>query len=210
MRVVGNDRFLLDSGAFSYMNGAHVTLEQMEAYVNRYIEFITSHNVKQFIEIDVDNIFGLQQVELWRKRMERAAGHPCIPVWHKGRGVEYWKWMCREYSYVAIGGLVFHVRKQEYGLIQKLVVYARQHGVKVHGLGFTKTTLLPEFPFYSVDSASWTVGAALGRQCYTFNHGNMEVHKIKGNGFKTDLDKLVAHNMQEWVKYQKFMDGVAW
>ena len=29
MSIVGNDNFLLDSGAFSYMNGAQVTLEQM-------------------------------------------------------------------------------------------------------------------------------------------------------------------------------------
>ena len=30
MSIVGNDNFLLDSGAFSYMNGAKVTLSQMD------------------------------------------------------------------------------------------------------------------------------------------------------------------------------------
>ena len=105
MQAVGNDNFLLDSGAFSYMNGQKVTLEQMEAYVDRYIDFIVKYKVKHFIEIDVDNIFGLAKVEEWRRKMERTAGRQCIPVWHKGRGVEYWKKMCREYKYVAIGGL---------------------------------------------------------------------------------------------------------
>lgn len=63
MQAVGNDNFLLDSGAFSYMNGQKVTLEQMEAYVDRYIDFIVKYKVKHFIEIDVDNIFGLAKVE---------------------------------------------------------------------------------------------------------------------------------------------------
>ena len=101
---------------------------------------------------DRDNIFGLSKVEEWRRKMERTTGRQCIPVWHKGRGVEYWKKMCREYKYVAIGGLVFHVKKQEYELIKKLVHYAAVRGVKVHGLGFTKTKSLNEYEFYSVDS----------------------------------------------------------
>ena len=52
----------------------------------------------------------------------------------KDAGVDYWKRMCQEYRYVAIGGLVFHVKKQEYELIRRLVHYAAVRGVKVHGL----------------------------------------------------------------------------
>lgn len=208
MQAVGNDNFLLDSGAFSYMNGQKVTLEQMEAYVDRYIDFIVKYKVKYFIEIDVDNIFGLAKVEEWRRKMERTAGRQCIPVWHKGRGVEYWKKMCREYKYVAIGGLVFHVKKQEYELIKKLVHYAAVRGVKVHGLGFTKTKSLNEYEFYSVDSASWTIAAARGQQIHTFNKDHIEPKKLNKQGRKVDLGKLISHNMGEWVKFQKYMDGV--
>ena len=139
LELVGNENFLLDSGAFSYMNGAKITLEEMQNYINRYIKFINDYNIKYFFEIDVDNIFGLKQVEKWRKQIELETNKKCIPVWHKGRGVDYWKYMCSNYDYVAIGGLVFHVKKQEYELIRKLVYYAYKKGVKVHGLGFTKT-----------------------------------------------------------------------
>ncbi len=210
LKSVSNENFLLDSGAFSYMNGAKVTLEQMDRYVDRYAEYIVSRGIRQFIEIDVDNIFGLKQVERWRKKLETAAGRQCIPVWHKGRGVEYWKQMCRQYRYVAVGGLVFHVRREEYGLIQKLVEYAYNRGVKVHGLGFTKTRELQKYRFYSVDSASWTVGAALGQQRYIFRDGMMKVRRIHKEGKKVQLDKLIAHNMVEWVKFQKYMNGVKW
>lgn len=58
MNDVGNDNFLLDSGAFSYMNGADVTLKAMQFYVERYIHFIIQNDVKHYFEIDVDNIFG--------------------------------------------------------------------------------------------------------------------------------------------------------
>lgn len=109
MGTVGRENFLLDSGAYSYMNGRPVTLSDMDRYVNRYINFIKNNQVKYYFEIDVDNIFGLEQVENWRKKIELATGQRCIPVWHKGRGVEYFKQMCRDYSYIAIGGLVFHV-----------------------------------------------------------------------------------------------------
>ncbi len=208
MRIVGNDNFLLDSGAFSYMNGAKVTLQQMEEYVNKYIDFIVQNKIKHFFEIDVDNIFGLEQVEAWRRKIETAAGCQCIPVWHKGRGVEYWKRMCSEYGYVAIGGLVFHVKKQEYDLIRRLVDYAYYNGVKVHGLGFTKTKELHKYKFYSVDSASWTVSAARGQQIHTFVDGHIESRQLNKGNKKVKLAPLVAHNMVEWTKFQKYMDGV--
>lgn len=210
MHEVGNENFLLDSGAFSYMNGAQITLEQMDVYVERYAQFIADYKIQNFIEIDVDNIFGLQQVERWRKRLESAAGRQCIPVWHKGRGVEYWKQMCRDYPYVAIGGLVFHVKRQEYGAIQKMVSYARERGVKVHGLGFTKTRELHNYAFYSVDSASWSLSAARGRQIYFFKNGVMENRQIGNPDRKVDISKLAAHNFKEWTKYQKYMDRVRW
>lgn len=206
MKVVGNDNFLLDSGAFSYMNGAKVTLEQMGNYVQKYISFIKTYKIKHYFQIDVDNIFGLEKVEKWTRKMESEIGYPCIPVWHKGRGVEYWKRMCKEYKYIAIGGLVFHVKTQEYDLIRKLVEYAYNHGVKVHGLGFTKTKILPNFKFYSVDSASWTIAAARGQQIYYFQNGEMKGRKLDKNNKKVNIQKLISHNMKEWVKFQKYMD----
>ena len=145
---------------------------------------------------------------MWRRRIERAAGKPCIPVWHKGRGVDYWKWMCRSYNRVAVGGLVFHVKKQEYDSIRRMVEYAYERGVKVHGLGFTKTTMLHEFKFDSVDSASWSLGAARGQQIHFFKDGIIKMRQLDKNGKKVDLGKLAYHNMCEWCKFQRYMDGV--
>lgn len=206
----GRENFLLDSGAFSFMSGAECSKEQLEGYMDRYIDFINRYDVKYFFELDVDTIFGIEFVERLRQKLEMKTGKPCIPVWHKGRGVEYWKRMCDHYKYVAIGGLVFHVKKSEYEAIRKMVAYARGKGVKVHGLGFTKTRELENYDFYSVDSASWTKAAALGQQIHFFNGRAIETRQLKKGNKKVNLSKLVAHNMIEWCKYQRYMDKKRW
>ena len=112
IKIVGKKNFLLDSGAFSYMNGKQISKNDMDIYVRKYIRFICQYEVPYFFEMDVDKIFGLETVESWRKQIEIQTGKKCIPVWHKQRGVEYWKKMCRNYDYIAIGGLVLGAKKQ--------------------------------------------------------------------------------------------------
>lgn len=207
---VGPDNFLLDSGAFSFMSGAECSKEELTHYMERYIQFINQNNVKYFFELDVDTIFGIDFVHELRKRLEQETQKQCIPVWHKGRGIEYWKWMCNNYKYIAIGGLVFHVKKQEYKSIKKMVDYAYKKGVKVHGLGFTKTKELDDWKFYSVDSASWTKAAALGQQVHFFNGKEISSRQLKKGDKKVKLGNLVAHNLGEWCKYQKYMNLKRW
>lgn len=203
---VGVENFLLDSGAFSYMSGAKCSKEMLLEYLDKYINFINKHNIKYFFELDVDTIFGIEFVEQMRKKLEKETQKQCIPVWHKSRGIQYWKDMCKDYKYIAIGGLVFHVKKQEYPLIKKMVDYAYYNGVKVHGLGFTKTKELKNYKFYSVDSASWTKSAALGQQIHFFNGEYITSRQLQKNNKKANLSKLVSHNMGEWVKFQKYMN----
>lgn len=204
---VGADNFLLDSGAFSYLNGAKATINEMNKYIERYIQFINTYNIKYYFELDVDVIFGIEIVEKWRHLLENRTGTKSIPVWHKERGVEYWKRMCQEYDYIAIGGLVTNVKKQEFDGIRKLVHYAYNLGVRVHGLGFTKTKELRHYKFYSVDSSSWLAGSVRGQQMYHFKNGELSQHQIKTKE-RLNLSLLAAHNFGEWVKYQKFMEGI--
>lgn len=206
----GVDNFLLDSGAFSFMSGAQCSKESLWKYAEQYAEFIIRNGVKYYFELDVDTIYGIEFVEKIRTMLEQRSGVKCIPVWHKGRGVEYFKRMCREYDYIAIGGLVFHVKQSEWELIRKLVQYAYMHGVKVHGLGFTKTKELEKYKWYSVDSSSWTKAAARGQQRHDFVNGQIVARKINGNGQRVYLSKLITHNGIEWCKYQRYMDGKRW
>lgn len=211
LKLAGGENFLLDSGAFSYMNGKKCTKEMLLEYLDKYIDFINKYDVKYFFELDVDTIFGIDFVEILRSKLEKETNKQCIPVWHKSRGVEYWKRMVRDYKYIAIGGLVFHVKKQEWPLIKKMVDYAYINGVKVHGLGFTKTRLLKDWHFYSVDSISWKIEGTLGQVYVIFNGEYIQRIKRIGDGNKkVKLRKLINHNCIEWCKYQKYMDEKGW
>lgn len=201
------ENFLLDSGAFSFMSGANCTKASLEEYMDKYIQFINENDIKYFFELDVDTIFGIEYVESLRGRLEKRTGKKCIPVWHKSRGTEYWKWMCANYPYVAIGGLVFHVKKQEYDAIRRMVDYAYNLGVKVHGLGFTRTKELDNYKFYSVDSSSYTKSAAMGQQLHSFNGKEIVSRRIEKGNKKVLLSKLIRHNYDEWRKYQRYMDS---
>lgn len=202
---VGKENFLLDSGAFSFMSGKKCSKEMLVDYCDQYIDFINKYDVTQFFEIDVDTIYGIEFVEQLRSRIESKTGKRVIPVWHKGRGIEYWKQMVNQYDYIAIGGLVFHVKQQEWKYIKKLVDYAYFKGKKVHGLGFTKTNILDQFHWYSVDSTSWKMSALRGQNIQMFNNGQMTQRKLITDGKKADLSKLALHNGLEWCKYQRYM-----
>lgn len=205
LKDAGKENFLLDSGAFSFMSGAECSKERLEEYMDRYIAFINKYDVRYFFELDVDTIFGIEFVEKLRSRLEKQTGKKCIPVWHKGRGIEYFKKMVEEYDYIAIGGLVFHVKPSEYELIRKMVSYAKMKGVKVHGLGFTKTRELEKYKFYSVDSCSWAKSAVFGGTLQVFNGKYIENRRLDPR-YKKNLQKVAIFNWKEWVKYQKYMD----
>lgn len=203
----GRENFLLDSGAFSFMVGAKCDKETLYDYCDRYISFINKYDVKYFFEMDVDTIFGIEFVEMLREKIERETDKKPIPVWHKSRGIDYWKKMVEDYDYIAIGGLVTHVKKQEWEYIKKLVDYAYFKGVKVHGLGFTKTQILEDWHFYSVDSASWTKSGALGQQVMTFDGKSIKTRRADTGDKKAALSKIVLYNGLEWCKYQRYMDS---
>lgn len=208
--LTGVDNFLLDSGAFSFMSGKKCSKESLWNYQQEYIKYINSRDVKFFFELDVDTIFGLDFVHKLRAELEEKTGKKAIPVWHKSRGVDYWKQMVEGYKYVAIGGLVFHVMPKEYELIRKMVAYARAKGVKVHGLGFTKTSKLEKYAFWSVDSTSYKMSAIRGGGVQYFDGRCMRQHIIATSNRKRDTLAIIKNNLHEWIKYQQYMDNRPW
>jgi hypothetical protein len=113
--------FLLDSGAFTFMQN-NKNVVNWEEYTIEYANFIRKHDIKLFFELDIDPIVGLKEVERLRGILENLTGKKCIPVWHKKRGLEYWKQMCKEYDYVAIGGIVTQeIKRTEYAVFLPLL-----------------------------------------------------------------------------------------
>lgn len=198
------NRFLLDSGAFTFFSqGKHVDWND---YLTRYIGFINKNRVERFFELDIDPLVGYQKVLEMRERLEGETGRRCIPVWHKSRGKEAFLEMCRDYDYVAIGGIVSgEIKKPDYRYFPWFIQQAHRHGTKIHGLGFTRLSGIEKYHFDSVDSTAWTCGNRFG-MLYTFNGRSISSREApKGKRF-ADANALAIHNFNEWVKFQRYAE----
>ena len=203
-RVAKHDKdgFLLDSGAFTFMN-SHKGKVDWEDYIERYANFINKYSIKLFFELDIDVLVGYEEVKRLRKILEQKTQKQCIPVWHKSRGIEEFKKMCKEYKYVAIGGIVVkEITKKDWDMFVPLIKYAHQNGCKIHGLGFTATKDLHKYPFDSVDSTNWLSGGRFG-QLHVFNGKYIESKSFKNKRAK-DYVQIDTHNFWQWVQFQKY------
>jgi hypothetical protein len=196
--------FLLDSGAFTYMQKQKNHAINWEQYVIEYGQFVKQYDVKYFFELDIDPIVGLAEVERLRDVLEQTAGRKCIPVWHRSRGLEYWVKMCQDYDYVAIGGIVTkEIKATEYDIFYHLLDIAKANRCKVHGLGFTNLKGLEKYKFFSVDSTNWLFGNRFGL-LYNFNGKSLSQYRKHGHRAKTY--EIAAHNFTEWVKFSKYAE----
>ena len=196
--------YMLDSGAFTMLQGNAGKVD-IKAYVDRYADYINRHQVKKYFELDIDPIVGYDEVARIRNYLFEKTGVQPIPVWHKSRGIENFKQMCRNYDYVAIGGYVSReFQRNEIQYFPRLIRYAHQHGAKIHGLGFTALTWLPKCHFDSVDSTAWVSGNRFGH-VYRFNGRTMtKIDRPPGKRVKNK--ECAINNFMEWVKFSKYAD----
>ena len=199
--IKSSDLFLLDSGAFTFMRG-NAKVDWAD-YIKRYAEFINKYDVKYFFELDIDNIVGYEKVLEYRKLLERLTQKKCIPVWHKSRGKDEFIRMCKEYDYVAIGGIVTkEIAKKDYKYMKPLINIAHKNNCKIHGLGFTPTGLLKEYHFDSVDSTNWMY-YRYGKYWQIKN--NIMVLSKHPQGKRCHrIDEMMVYNWNLWCSYQRY------
>lgn len=200
--------FLLDSGAYSFLakqvNGHDVKID-WDKYVDDYIDFINKYDVDNFFELDIDSVVGLKEVERLRRKLEKGTGKKCIPVWHVSRGKEYFIKMCKEYSYIAFGGILTDgvATKKILEYLPWFTKTAHKYGCKIHGLGLTCKGI-EKLGLDTADSTSWLSGGRFG-----------SLHQFDGKGIKsvTFKDKrakhymqIDRHNLEQWIKYQKYLE----
>ncbi len=194
--------FLLDSGAFSFFGGKEVDWND---YVTKYINFINTHKVEFFFELDLYSIIGIKETEKIRNRIEKETQKQSIPVFHKRLGIDYYKMLCDKYNYIAISASGMYESKwtrQQPEKLRKMVIYANQKNTKVHGLGYTKIDMLKKIPFYSVDSTSWLSGNRFGA-LYKFTGTNLSKYK-KPENTRVRTQQTAEHNFKEWIKFQEY------
>lgn len=197
--------FLLDSGAFTFLHAAERKRVDWDAYLSKYIAFIKANGIEYFFELDIDAIVGYESVKAMRRRLESETERRCIPVWHRSRGLEEFKRLCKEYPYIGIGGFAIKtILPNEFPFVRKLIQIAAGYGTKVHGLGYTRKDA-PEFGFFSVDSTTWSTAVSFGSTSYFDGQKIVTVRPPPGKmGGDHRLRREYA--LQEWIKYQKYLD----
>lgn len=197
--------FLLDSGAFTFMQNSHIKADWNE-YVERYADFINRNNISKFFELDIDSVVGYEEVKNLRFKLEKLTDKQVIPVWHKNRGYSEFERLCEEYPYVAIGGIVSkEIKPEHYKIFPQMIKTAHKHGAKIHGLGFTNLKLLPKYHFDSVDSTAWTTGNRFGF-IYKFDGKTMQKKQApKGKRIGKPREAALI-NYTEWIKFQKYAE----
>ena len=200
--------FLLDSGAFTFMTGAHKGAINWDEYVEDYARFINKHDIKLFFELDIDSVVGLHEVERLREKLEALTGKKPIPVWHKNRGKEYFIKMCENYPYVALGGIVTkEIPRQKYEKgFPWFIKTAHLHHCKIHGLGYTTILNLPKYHFDSVDSTAWLYGNR-GGYLYKFNPSKGTMDQLKADNARLKSREGAVNNFREWVKLCKYAEA---
>lgn len=152
--------FILDSGAFTFINSKKEANIDWFEYAERYATFIRKYQIERYFELDIDSIIGLSKTTELRRYIEKIVGWPSIPVWHETRNKEYWFEMCKTHPYVAIGGIASKKsnRRRAEAVFPWFIRIAHKYGAKIHGLGYTKTENLKQLRFDSIDSTTWTSG----------------------------------------------------
>ena len=203
LKTTNQDFFMLDSGAFTFMQDKKQVVN-WDKYLEDYAAFINQHNIVRFFEFDIDSVVGLKRVELFRTRLEDLTGKPCIPVWHKSRGKNAFVQMCKDYEYVAIGGIVAgEIKKKEFRHFPWFIKTAHDHGAKIHGLGLTSPDNILKHHFDSVDTTAWLYGSICG-YLYHFDGKEMLKKEVPPD-MRLRSREATYHNFKEWVRFQRYV-----
>lgn len=203
------DMFLFDCGVFTFLQSKNKSKIDFEKYNYEYAQCINKYDFDYFFELDIDSFVGYSEVKRLRRKLENKTSKKCIPVWHKTRGIEEWRKMITDYDYVAIAGFAHvEIKPNEYVFVKRMLKEANVKRTKVHGLGYTRKDL-EEWDWYSVDSSSWK----------NFRFGNMHKYNTKKKCIETitrpagykmiDYKLLGEYNIEEWVKYQTYLDRLS-
>lgn len=203
--------FLLDSGAFTYLaqqnKGVNICVNWDE-YLDEYIDFINRMCIDEFFELDIDSVVGIKKVEQLRYRLEKGTNKRCIPVWHFGRGKDYYIKICKEYDYIAFGGIITDgiSNKQILKYLPWFTETAHKYGCKVHGLGLTCKGI-EGYGLDSVDSTTWLSGSKYGLLSQFDGTRVKSIARASQIGKRVNNRKRIdEHNLKEWLKYQSWLE----
>lgn len=194
---VRSDILFIDSGAHSLysrevINKAHASgykyydSPEFWTYVDEYCNWIKKriNSIDYYANVDV--IFDPERSWKVLKYMENEHGLKPIPVIHFGTDLKWFdKHLNAGYEYLGIGGLGQEATRDIYmKWADKVFDFlcprpTRLPLIRTHGFAMTSFRLMTRYPFWSVDSASWSKAGG---------YGKIYVPHKRGGKFTFDVD----------------------
>ena len=200
--------FFLDSGAFTaFTKGVEINIED-------YATFVHTHKDNITVASSLDAIGdAAKSYELYIQL--RQMGCDVIPVFHCREDVKWLdKYLDEGCEYIALGGMVPEAKPWLAKWLDTLWQYhltdeAGEPIVKVHGFGMTILDFMVAYPWYSVDSSSWTYGGRFscglikypnGKYVWTyFGQRHSSRKKINGKNYWS-MDPTTASFVKAYVE----------
>lgn len=202
--------FLLDSGAFSMMNSKNGKKLNIKNYCTEYAKFVKKNNIENFIELDIDGVYGIDVYKDCLHELQDITGKDPLRVFHPWRGVDYYEELVKQKDRICIGSIAVKlIKPQDYYIFDFLLKIAHENNCKVHGLGVGSISNIRKYDFDSTDSASWLTSVRNG-QLYRFN--GHELNKYDGSEGcsieqRIDRNYVGISALQEWEKYSNYLDN---
>lgn len=213
-------RLFIDSGAYTYISDPKYedfSVEQWEEQILKYLSWAEKHKSQIFAicDLDLQYLVGEEQVYEWRKKYFEPfmlrTGIPVCFMYHE-EGLEQWEYMCKRYPYV---GISFAIDSNSNGEnLNEMFRIAEKHNALIQGMASTKTSMLTQYPFYTVDSTTWNVGLKYG-EISVWNSTKMG--RVKRPEFKSralpiistydrefDFDKILDEDKEELIRVNAY------
>lgn len=185
----------IDSGAYTYITNPEFesyTVEQWEDQIEKYLAWARKHKDSIFAiaDLDLQYLVGNEKVYEWRKKYFEPfmleTGIPVCFIYHE-EGLDQWEYMCKRYPYVGIS-LNVDGNVDEADLRDKFRI-AEKYNTLIQGMASTRTSMLTEYPFYTVDSTTWNVGLKYG-EISVWNETKMS--RIKKADFESKAFPIIS------------------
>lgn len=187
-----------DSGAYSaYTTGTRITVQEYAEWLRKWGHLFTCAAALDVIGSAKDSY---EQTGLLRNMVDPKL--PIIPIFHSNDEADgekgQWNWLTRYlddgYDYIGISptGNIYSSPKWLQAWLARCFKMARP-GVRYHGFGVTGWKVLLSFPWYSVDSSSWTAGFRFASlQLFDEQRGRMEKIDMRQKGELLKFSKLLG------------------
>jgi len=153
------DEVVLDSGAYSVATGkARVDLYEYADFCHQI-----KGQVAWYANLDVIGDYRASEKDL---RKLEALGLRPLPVFHSGEPWEYLRDLQDEYPLIGLGFELGITGAEKLSWLEYIFHPPEGSGLnplhKFHGFKMTARRMLKRYPFHSVDSSTWILGAKNG------------------------------------------------